>query len=162
VSDNHKLCLFILHERDDRILEHPQHRSLLRALLQAPAPEGSKQASGGSFLEAELDGEGFSIAACAQRDASGIEKVPTSGKLRFKYCAAMPETPRGDSNPYAKMFDWQNRGRVAMPLRRWPSLMAALRTCESDLQREMFLEGCGLALHLRPSQLALLTRATAA
>jgi hypothetical protein len=132
-------------------LAHPQHRSLLRTLLDRPTQNGISSAK--CFNDIKYPG-GWSATAAPQ-DKKGVYDVPEKGILRFAYDAPAPVTPRGDILSTAKAQDWYRKGMIHLGFERCQVLAEALSTCRSDDQISIFLEAVASCFLLKRSHLKL-------
>mmetsp|Transcript_116869 Transcript_116869/g.201958 ORF Transcript_116869/g.201958 Transcript_116869/m.201958 type:complete len:1461 (-) Transcript_116869:100-4482(-) len=142
--------MYILH------MPHPQHRSVLRTLLDRPKIGGKEsracfqdiQYVYGSLLP------GMWSFGSIQKEGEHW-KVPNVGALRFTYNGAVPATPRGETGPLGKAQDAYRRGRVPLGLTRSIALVNAYGTCRTDTQRILFLEGVANSMLLKTAHVRL-------
>eukprot|EP00929_Paragymnodinium_shiwhaense_P021722 TRINITY_DN14095_c0_g1_i1.p1 TRINITY_DN14095_c0_g1~~TRINITY_DN14095_c0_g1_i1.p1 ORF type:complete len:1498 (-),score=371.28 TRINITY_DN14095_c0_g1_i1:213-4706(-) len=129
-------------------LAHPQHRAVMRELLERPKVGG--KASTAFFEEIEWDLPNPNIPGGGQNDLNIPNKkgwqVPTDGTINFTYKAAFEGV---DANPLARAADWHVRGKQALNFHRSSILSNCLGFCSTDTMGLAFLRSLADATSLK-------------
>lgn len=134
----------------DLKLQHPQHRSVLRAML-SRLEAGKKMSECVSELRLHDTPAGFSLDSCMTKDVDGVFVVPKEGRVNFKYTAAVTGTPTG-AGPYLD-------GRFSLSLKRCAMLITEVySSCFTVAQRKVFFKGVAEAYRLKCKHILLFSR----
>eukprot|EP00927_Polykrikos_kofoidii_P019738 TRINITY_DN19250_c0_g1_i1.p1 TRINITY_DN19250_c0_g1~~TRINITY_DN19250_c0_g1_i1.p1 ORF type:complete len:1366 (-),score=216.92 TRINITY_DN19250_c0_g1_i1:136-4233(-) len=135
-------------------LEHPQHRFVLRELLERPQVAGKASAACFEDVVREHPEEpaGPWSISNVQRDSKGEFQVPSEGNLRFTYTVPC-DCGAPERNPLHTAADWYKLGRVSLCLSRSVAVLAMYDSCKSDEQRRHFFRDAADALLLKTAHL---------